>query len=132
MGTRALFWVGDPTDLENREWLGSIAFDGYPSGVADLVSVATEDQFREYVKGLHDRRDFAHPGQGFPFPWDDDIFTTDLNYWFKDGTVYGKWFHYQSYPFSALLADEDSDEELELYPFIMFAITESQLPVSLA
>lgn len=115
MGTRALFWMGDPTDLENREWLGAIAWDGYPSGVAELAEVTTEEQFRDFVKGLHGRRDFAHPGQGFPYPWDDDIFVTDLNYWFKDG-VYGCWFHDPSYPFAALLGNKDSDEDLEDYP----------------
>jgi len=87
MGTRASFWVGNPTDLDNREWLGRIAWDGYPDGLPELADVSSEAEFREVVAEYSERDDFAHPEGGWPFPWADNIFLTDHTYAFFDGEV---------------------------------------------
>jgi hypothetical protein len=62
MGTRADFYVGRG---ESAEWLGSIAWDGYPDGI--------------------------DPEMGWPWPWDDSG-TTDYAYAFEDGAVYASSF----------------------------------------
>ena len=70
MGTRAAFWVGDPRNLDNREWLGCIAWDGYPNGhPRPLLSAKTEEEFREGVKHIAvNTKSFATPEKGWPFP----------------------------------------------------------------
>lgn len=93
MGTRAAFWIGNPTNLENRQWLGCIAFDGYAHGVPGLQEIKSEPEFRGFVLALKSRSDFSHPGKGWPFPWDDDIFVTDYNYAFFDVAVNVAIFH---------------------------------------
>ena len=90
MGTRAAFWLGDPRDLEHREWLGCVAWDGCEwAGDVDWAAVATEEQFRTLVEDVkQERPDFADPARGgWPFPWADDIFLTDYTYAFFDGIV---------------------------------------------
>lgn len=48
MGTRADFYVGRGVDAQ---WLGSIAYDGYPDGTPELAIVAvTEEAFRAKVE----------------------------------------------------------------------------------
>lgn len=50
MGTRAAFFVGDARDVENRTWLGCIAWDGYPEGDCSILAdAATESAFRALV-----------------------------------------------------------------------------------
>lgn len=90
MGTRAAFFIGDPRNVDDREWLGCIAWDGYPEGdCAKLANCATENAFRVAVQSLKDERDdFADPSGGWPFPWDDDLFLTDHTYFFVDGRVW--------------------------------------------
>lgn len=87
MGTRASFWVGNPQDLEHREWLGCVAWDGYPCGFdGALEKIQTEADFRAFVAEQSKREDFARPGRGWPYPWDGDIFLTDYSYaFFPDG-----------------------------------------------
>lgn len=89
MGTRASFWTGDPTDEEERTWLGCIAWDGYPDGQPkDVVrSSGSKDEYLENVQEMaEDASSFADPSGGWPFPWDDDIFVTDFTYaWFSEG-----------------------------------------------
>lgn len=104
MGTRADFYVGRGKDAE---WLGSIGWDGYPSGIPDSVRQAeTEQSYREAVEAfLTPRRDTTRPADGWPWPWNDSN-TTDFAYAFSDGAVHsscfgGNWF---------LAADPDSDE----------------------
>lgn len=87
MGTRASFFVGDPRDLEKREWLGCIAFDGYPEGVDELDEIGTEKAFKKAIRAMEQRDDFASPKGGFPFPWPDDLFLTDYTYAFFDGKL---------------------------------------------
>lgn len=86
MGTRADFYVGKGKDAE---WLGSIAWDGYPYGEAALkVGVAvTEEEFRSLVASLlAERHDGTVPEDGWPWPWNDSQ-TTDYAYAFADGVV---------------------------------------------
>jgi len=96
MGTRASFWIGDPVDLENREWLGCIAWDGYP-GCDDFdgwKEIGSQDAFRAAVQTLADSRDdFASPNGGWPFPWTGDMFWTDHTYAFFNGSVHVCWYH---------------------------------------
>lgn len=109
MGTRAAFWVGDPTDLENREWLGCVAWDGYEwLDTWKGGDIKTVDLFRKAVSEIIlVRKDFSYPGGGRPFPWDDDVFLTDITYAFFDGGVKVCWFHL---PFQAI----QNVEELEM------------------
>lgn len=90
MGTRAAFWVGNPINLENREWLGCTAYDGYPGGFVDVLADAkTEEEFRKIIEEkIATMDDFSSPKNGgFPFPWSDNIFLTDYTYAFFDGSV---------------------------------------------
>jgi hypothetical protein len=94
MGTRADFYVGRGP---NAEWLGSIAWDGYPqrwlkrgmrndAGVPLAISNAkTEVEYREAVKHFLARRDDKTlPAQGWPWPWETSS-TTDYAYAFIQG-----------------------------------------------
>lgn len=89
MGTRADFYVGRGAEAE---WLGSIAWDGYPEKPsdigADLRNTNLEAVFRGYVRDtLSKRDDFTDPQQGWPWPWDTS-FTTDCAYAFDAGRVF--------------------------------------------
>lgn len=93
MGTRADFYVG-------KEWLGSLAFDGYrihemEEKHADkngdnracwrVKTATTEQEFRDAVTALGAvNDDWTKPEQGWPWPWEDSR-TTDRAYVF-DGT----------------------------------------------
>lgn len=90
MGTRADFYIGRG---EQAEWIGSIAWDGYPSGISEAVLQATtEDAYRTAVEAFFlTRSDVTHPDQGWPWPWKDSC-TTDYAYAFDDGGV-----HYSSF-----------------------------------
>lgn len=85
MGTRADFYVGIGKEAE---WLGSIAWDGYPSGIArEVKSATTQQEFRQAVSDfLKDREDATHPEDGWPWPWEDSA-TTDYAYAFHDSKV---------------------------------------------
>lgn len=91
MGTRADFYVGRG---ESAEWLGSIAWDGYPSGLpVDIVRPAdaapmTEDEYRRSVGTFFaEREDATLPEHGWPWPWENSH-TTDYSYAFDDGRVW--------------------------------------------
>lgn len=105
MGTRADFYVDRG---EDAEWLGSIAWDAYPSGIAEhhVIECETEEDYRAAVtKMLEERDDATKPEQGWPWPWDDSC-TTDYAYAFDGGRVW-------SCPFGHgwLLATEDEPDE---------------------
>ncbi|AKQ59706.1 hypothetical protein ACR55_01836 [Bordetella hinzii] len=88
MGTRADFYVGRG---DKAEWLGSVAWDGYPDGFErdGLLNASTEQQFREAVADeLASRLDGTTPEMGWPWPWEDSH-TTDYAYAFDFGKVYG-------------------------------------------
>lgn len=83
MGTRADFYVKVGKKLEQNNWVGSIAFDGYPSGVDKAVKKATSI-YKFHValeKFFKDRNDVTYPRDGWPWPWDDSG-TTDYAYVF--------------------------------------------------
>ncbi len=87
MGTRADFYVGRG---ENMEWIGSVAWDGYPNGFAGtgILGANSEENFRSALSALAaDRSDFTSPEMGWPWPWSDS-FTTDFAYAFDGDRVY--------------------------------------------
>lgn len=89
MGTRAQFFIGNPQGVENREWLGCVAWDGYTDGDCGetLRNVTSPEAFRDAVEKIKAKReDFTDPREhSFPFPWRDDLFLTDVTYaWFDD------------------------------------------------
>jgi len=88
MGTRADFYVGRGT---NAEWLGSVAWDGYPDGFDrdGLLNAINEQQFRDAVAAeLANRKDGTSPEMGWPWPWEDSH-TTDYAYAFDGDKVFG-------------------------------------------
>lgn len=101
MGTRADFYVGRGKDAE---WLGSIAWDGYPDGIAtDLLEAKTEEAYRDAVADFFadDRDDVSGPDHGWPWPWEDSN-TTDYAYAFDGDGVYVTcfghgWDHIEAY-----------------------------------
>ena len=86
MGTRADFYVGRG---EHAEWIGSIAYDGYPDGIArSELAAKSEKEFRDEVASLiRNRSHGTTPDRGWPWPWDDSR-TTDYAYAFDDGAVF--------------------------------------------
>jgi hypothetical protein len=86
MGTRADFYIGRGA---HAEWLGSIAYDGYPDGPPQAVlSATTEPDFRERARAvITEGDDGTLPEQGWPWPWDTSS-TTDYAYAFDDGKVW--------------------------------------------
>lgn len=90
MGTRADFYVGRGPEAE---WLGSVAWDGYPDGFDEsLFGLASaEDWRRAVLHMLVAREDSTLPPQGWPWPWDDSG-TTDYAYAFDGDRVWGSAF----------------------------------------
>lgn len=87
MGTRADFYVGVGKDAE---WLGSIAFDGYPDGPvleSGAIVAVTEDAFRTAIAKLLKQDDATTPEQGWPWPWNDSGMT-DYAYCFDKDHVH--------------------------------------------
>ena len=86
MGTRADFYVGRG---EHAEWLGSIAWDGYPRGIdKQVLGCQSEEAFRHAVATfLAGRENKTLPEQGWPWPWMDSS-TTDYAYAFDEGQVW--------------------------------------------
>lgn len=86
MGTRADFYVGRG---ERAEWLGSIAFDGYPSGIGHgVLAMTSEVAYRKALaRFFRNRDDVTRPEQGWPWPWKTSQ-TTDYAYAFDDGKVW--------------------------------------------
>lgn len=89
MGTRADFYVGRG---KSAEWIGSIAWDGYPSGICkQLLNCTGEGAYRHAVGTfLADREDRSLPEDGWPWPWDDSS-VTDLAYAFDGEKVHATW-----------------------------------------
>jgi len=111
MGTRADFYIGRGSDAE---WLGSIAWDAYPSGLPnELLSSNSEEGFRARVAELSSRDDWTSPSDGWPWPWDDSH-TTDYAYAFDGGTVWAASFGHGWFPASG----DEPDEEASLPPCV--------------
>lgn len=80
MGTRADFYVGRGPDAE---WIGSIAYNGWPGRYPAISRARTEADFRAAVAAeLARRRDATVPERGWPWPWKDSS-TTDYGICFK-------------------------------------------------
>ena len=112
MGTRADFYVGRGKEAE---WLGSIAFDGYPSGQpSSVVSCLSEKDFRERVAAIIAARDSGtRPDQGWPWPWTDSR-RTDYAYAFDEGVVWASCFGSRWWRATEPQPEgEDSDGEVE-------------------
>lgn len=105
MATRADFYVGRG---EDAEWLGSIAFDGYPGGIPDAIRQATTERaYRDAVLDmLRDDDSASGPDHGWPWPWSDSR-TTDWAYAFdKDVTWASNW----GYSWFPATHDDDPDD----------------------
>lgn len=78
MGTRADFYIGRG---EKAEWLGSIAYDGYPEGIDKQILQCTgPDAFRHAVaQFIKDSSSGTTPEQGWPWPWETSS-TSDYAY----------------------------------------------------
>lgn len=108
MGTRADFYVGRG---ENAEWLGSVAYDGYPSGFwkKPYPIEWTEGEWRAWVaKLMAERDDATTPDMGWPWPWEDSR-TTDYAYAFDADTVWASPFGRSWLPLH-VEAEHDEDE----------------------
>lgn len=84
MGTRADFYIGS----RKLEWLGSIAWDGYPDGQKQgLLNAKTEEEFLRWLPVQ--KEDWTSPEMGWPWPWKTSA-TTDYAYCFnpRKGKVY--------------------------------------------
>lgn len=79
MGTRADFYVQESDATLN--WLGSIAWDGYPEGIdAPVMDAKSGDEFRAALSDFFAKRDdVTLPAQGWPWPWNTSD-TTDYGY----------------------------------------------------
>jgi hypothetical protein len=120
MGTRADFYTGG-TDPETMQWLGSIAWDGYPedqygNGVPSYVLIAENES--EYLDGLTDFfgecSSYTHPKQGWPWPWETSN-TTDYAYTFTNEGVRASAFGHQWHDPSNTpqWQEGDDDDEFE-------------------
>lgn len=110
MGTRADFYIGRG---KTAEWLGSIAWDGHPSGINhDVLWAATLPEYKAAIKTfLAGRNDDATlPEQGWPWPWEDSC-TTDYAYAFDDGKVYASCFGRGWWLSTDIESDDDTAEE---------------------
>lgn len=84
MTTRADFYVGEGPEAD---WLGSIAYDGYPAGLEDsrVLEATTEAEYRNAVSEfLVSRNDATMPDEGWPWPWDDSSISDYAYAWMDD------------------------------------------------
>lgn len=86
MGTRADFYIRRTNDAE---WLGSVAMDGYPEGIAPAILDAKKEmEYRQAVSNFLDETSHATmPEQGWPWPWTDSN-TSDYAYAWDNGVWY--------------------------------------------
>lgn len=88
MGTRADFYIQEEKILKSTDWLGSIAWDGYPEGIDPEIinAINATDFLVKFLTFVKDRKDFTPREYGWPWPWEDSL-TTDYAYVFKDDKV---------------------------------------------
>jgi hypothetical protein len=114
MGTRADFYVGR---CESAEWLGSIAYDGYPGGTPEpLLDAVSEADYRARVEAiLVESESATRPDDGWPWPWPDSR-TTDFAYaW--DGGVFSSCFGHRWLSVEEVRAEaDDSSAKVALFP----------------
>ena len=94
MGTRADFYLKTERHyLKQSDWLGSIAWDGYPEGIPDDLKKAKTP--REFVDALlrfsKNRDDWTSTDLGWPWPWETSALT-DYAYIFYKNKVHIKCF----------------------------------------
>ena len=102
----AQFFIGDPRDLDARIWLGCIGWDGSPhSDPKGLAVASSPEAFADMVASEFGWRGDFTPGtsDGYPFPWDDDIFQTAFTYAYFGGQVQVASFHHGFIPLIAYL-----------------------------
>ena len=113
MGTRADFYLGRGKDAV---WLGSIAWDGYPSAMPTaLREASTEEQFCVAVDALSSRDDWTAPATGWPWPWEDSR-TTDYAYAFDDGAAWASCFGRDWFKASDEEPEDDNEEKTAVFP----------------
>jgi hypothetical protein len=101
MGTRADFYIGRTPEAE---WIGSVAWDGYPGGINEaILKATTEEEFRKAVESYFEPRDdVTRPLDGWPWPWETSS-TTDYAYAFDTDKVFisnfGSPWHTTSQPY---------------------------------
>ena len=140
MGTRADFYIGRG---ESAEWLGSIAWDGYPDGITpkseetemyfgsthhkdaawpigeSLFAANTEAEFRSRLAHFFRYRDdVTLPADGWPWPWEDSR-TTDYAYAFDGGKVWASCFGHTWFD-PTVERTEDDYAEVEGEQKVMF------------
>lgn len=90
MGTRADFYILED-DKDEMKWLGSIAYDGYPSHSGNpsvLRGIEDPDKYKREVRKIIKELDHGtSPKQGWPWDWNDSL-QTDYAYLFADNSVY--------------------------------------------
>ena len=88
MGTRADFYAMKGYHLTSKDWIGSIAWDGYPQGVPkEIKKDGTRKAFLLAVRAfLKQRDDTTFRSDGWPWPWDSSE-TSDYYYVFSKGKV---------------------------------------------
>ena len=115
MGTRAAFFIGDPCDFENREYIGSFHWDGHAECVLEELGVvkSPEEFIDSLSKEIACRDDWCPATSGWPYPWKDDLFLTDMVYaffndkmWYTDG--YHDWVELTE---EAMIAHNKKEEE---------------------
>lgn len=90
MGTRADFYKC--MNPRNEDWIGSIAYDGYPSG-RDLIesnifsSKTLNEYLRNVVRFLNSEETASLRKDGWPWAWQTSR-NTDYSYCFHDGFVW--------------------------------------------
>lgn len=115
MGTRADYYIGRTKDME---WLGSTAWDGYPSGMPDaLLKATTEEEFRDAVHKHIVVEGGTVPERGWPWPWKDSRLT-DYSYCFDEGKVWTSCFGHEW--FDPLLSEPEETSEyskkMDIFP----------------
>lgn len=114
MGTRADFYVGTGA---KAEWIGSMAWDGYPDGrPSEVIKATTAEDFRREVGVLSLNEDFTTPEQGWPWPWKNSHLT-DYSYAYEDGKVWATCFGYDWFdPLQPQPEQEETEEKKTIFP----------------
>lgn len=114
MGTRADFYIGTGV---NAEWIGSMAWDGYPDGrPSEVIRATTVEDFRREVGVLSLNKDFTTPEQGWPWPWKNSHLT-DYSYVYEDGKVWATCFGYDWFdPLQPQPEQEETDKKKTIFP----------------
>jgi len=113
MGTRADFYDSENGNTATATWLGSVAWDGYPSGIDGLKEAMTKEEWAELLQKQAQRKDWTAPERGWPWPWSNSQ-TTDFAY-VRDGA--GKVAAYCfGRPTKFNHSDEDEEQEKVAFP----------------